>query len=168
MCGRVIQSSGPLRYGIVEGTDVHDSRAHNYPPRWNAAPSQDLLVIRRNHQTGKISLDPLFRWAASNFKHGAQERGVCKNLSTMDAGDWRRDSHNCLLWNGVNATWKFDSNFSDARPQILSGLGTLDPLQPWLVRPSGPSIFGAILFVSRHVTRSSWRALPTIQTLSES
>ena len=61
MCGRVIQSSGPLRYGIVEGMDVSDSRAHNYPPRWNAAPSQDLLVIRRNHETGLVTLDPL-RW----------------------------------------------------------------------------------------------------------
>jgi putative SOS response-associated peptidase YedK len=40
---------------------VRDSRVHNYPPRWNAAPSQELLVIRRNHQTGEISLDPL-RW----------------------------------------------------------------------------------------------------------
>jgi putative SOS response-associated peptidase YedK len=28
---------------------------------WNAAPSQELLVIRRNHQTGQVSLDPL-RW----------------------------------------------------------------------------------------------------------
>jgi hypothetical protein len=28
----------------------------NYPPRWNAAPSQELLVICR---TGKVSLDPL-------------------------------------------------------------------------------------------------------------
>jgi putative SOS response-associated peptidase YedK len=61
MCGRVIQSSGPLRYAIVEGMDVRDSRAYNYPPRWNAAPSQDLLVIRRNHETGAVSLDPL-RW----------------------------------------------------------------------------------------------------------
>jgi putative SOS response-associated peptidase YedK len=33
----------------------------SYPPRWNAAPSQDLLVIRRNHRTGEVSLDPL-RW----------------------------------------------------------------------------------------------------------
>jgi putative SOS response-associated peptidase YedK len=29
---------------------------HNYPPRWNAAPNQELLVIRRNHQTGEVSL----------------------------------------------------------------------------------------------------------------
>jgi len=59
MCGRVVQSSGPLRYGIVEGMDMRDSRAHNYPPRWNAAPSQDLLVARRNHETGVVSLDPV-------------------------------------------------------------------------------------------------------------
>ena len=31
------------------------------PPRWNAAPSQELLVIRRNRKTGEVSLDPL-RW----------------------------------------------------------------------------------------------------------
>jgi putative SOS response-associated peptidase YedK len=40
---------------------VRDTRVHNYPPRWNAAPSQELLVIRRNHETGAVSLDPL-RW----------------------------------------------------------------------------------------------------------
>jgi len=60
-CGRVIQSSGQLRYAIVDGMNVRDSRLHNYPPRWNAAPSQELLVIRRNHKTGEVSLDPL-RW----------------------------------------------------------------------------------------------------------
>jgi hypothetical protein len=53
MCGRVIQSSAPIRYGIVDGMDVRDSRVHNYPLRWNGAPSQDLLVIRRNHRTGE-------------------------------------------------------------------------------------------------------------------
>jgi integrase len=61
MCGRVIQSNAPIRYGIVDRLNVRDSRVHNYPPRWNGAPSQDLLVIRRNHKTGEISLDPL-RW----------------------------------------------------------------------------------------------------------
>jgi putative SOS response-associated peptidase YedK len=60
MCGRIIQSSGPLRYAIVEGMSVRDGE-HNYPPRWNAAPSQELLVIRRNHKTGEVTLDPL-RW----------------------------------------------------------------------------------------------------------
>ena len=40
---------------------MRDSRVHNYPPRWNAAPNQELLVIRRNRKTGEVSLDPL-RW----------------------------------------------------------------------------------------------------------
>jgi putative SOS response-associated peptidase YedK len=61
MCGRVIQSSAPIRYAVVDGLDVRDSRVHNYPPRWNAAPRQDLLLIRRNHKTGEVSLDTL-RW----------------------------------------------------------------------------------------------------------
>jgi hypothetical protein len=61
MCGRVIQSSGPFNLAIVHGMNVHDSRAGNYPRRYNAAPSQELLVIRRNRDTGEVSLDPL-RW----------------------------------------------------------------------------------------------------------
>ena len=61
MCGRVIQSSGPVRYAIVDGLDVRDGRLSNYPRRWNGAPSQDFLVIRQNHQTGERSLD-LLKW----------------------------------------------------------------------------------------------------------
>ena len=61
MCGRVIQSSGPLRLTIVEGLDVSDSRMGNVRPRYNAAPSQELLVIRQNQKTGERSLDPI-RW----------------------------------------------------------------------------------------------------------
>ncbi len=66
MCGRVIQSSTPFRLAIVDGLNVRDSRVHNYPPRWNGAPSQELLVIRRNHDTGQVSLDPL-RWGLISF-----------------------------------------------------------------------------------------------------
>ena len=61
MCGRIIQSSGPLRHAIVEGLNVSDSRMGNVPPRYNAAPSQELLVIRENHKTGERSLD-LIKW----------------------------------------------------------------------------------------------------------
>ena len=61
MCGRIVQSSGPLRLAIVEGLDVSDSRMGNVPPRYNAAPSQELLVIRQNHKTGECSLD-LIKW----------------------------------------------------------------------------------------------------------
>jgi putative SOS response-associated peptidase YedK len=61
MCGRVIQSSSPLRLAIVDGLDVSDSRMGNVRPRYNAAPSQELLVIRQNHKTGERSLD-LIKW----------------------------------------------------------------------------------------------------------
>ena len=47
----------------ARGSALADSRVHNYPPRWNGAPSQALLVIRRNHKTGEVSLDRL-RWAS--------------------------------------------------------------------------------------------------------
>src|SRR6186997_2914123 len=56
MCGRIVQSSGPLRLSIVDGLDVSDSRLGNVPRRYNAAPSQELLVIRQNHKTGERSL----------------------------------------------------------------------------------------------------------------
>jgi hypothetical protein len=40
---------------------VRDSLADNSLPLWNGAPSQELPVIRRYHQTGQLSLD-LLRW----------------------------------------------------------------------------------------------------------
>jgi putative SOS response-associated peptidase YedK len=61
MCGRVIQSSGPFRLAIVDGLDISDSRMRKVTPRYNAAPSQELLVIRQNHKTGERSLD-LIKW----------------------------------------------------------------------------------------------------------
>ncbi len=80
MCGRIIQSSEPLRYALLEGINVRDSRVHNYPPRWNAAPGQDLLVIRRNHETGEVSLDPL-RWGL--IPHWCQDpKGGRKPINT--------------------------------------------------------------------------------------
>jgi len=57
MCGRVIQSAGPLRLAIVDGLEVSDRRMGNLRPRYNAAPGQELLVIRQNHKTGERSLD---------------------------------------------------------------------------------------------------------------
>jgi putative SOS response-associated peptidase YedK len=63
MCGRVIQSSGPLRYAIVDGLNVRD--VHNYPPRWNAVPSQELVVVRRNQQDRRGLAEPRFGGASS-------------------------------------------------------------------------------------------------------
>jgi hypothetical protein len=44
MCGRMIRSSAPIPYGIVEdGMNVRDRRVHNYPPRRNGAPIRKKL-----------------------------------------------------------------------------------------------------------------------------
>ena len=61
MCGRVIQARGPLQVAIVCGLDVPDTRFANVPPRYNAAPSQELWAIRQNNDTGQRSLD-LLKW----------------------------------------------------------------------------------------------------------
>jgi putative SOS response-associated peptidase YedK len=62
MCGRVVLSSGPLRLTIVDGLDVSDGRLGNVPRRYNAAPSQEeLLVIRQKHKAGERSL-ALIKW----------------------------------------------------------------------------------------------------------
>jgi putative SOS response-associated peptidase YedK len=61
MCGRIAQSSDPIRLQIVEGVDVPDSRVRKVRPRFNGAPEQELLVIRQNPKTGARSLD-LLRW----------------------------------------------------------------------------------------------------------
>ncbi len=61
MCGRIVQTSGPLKLAIVDGLDVRDDHRTNVPRRYNGAPDQELLVIRDNHKTGERSLD-LLKW----------------------------------------------------------------------------------------------------------
>jgi putative SOS response-associated peptidase YedK len=74
MCGRIIQASGPLKFAIVDGLNVVDSRYANMPPRYNGAPSQDMLVIRQNHETGERSLDPL-KWGLIPYWCNDPKRG---------------------------------------------------------------------------------------------
>src|SRR5688500_12220565 len=84
MCGRVIQSSGPLRLAIVEGLDVSDGCMGNVRPRYNAAPSQVLLVIRQNHKTGERTLD-LIKW--SLIPHWCQDpKGGRKPINAKAEG----------------------------------------------------------------------------------
>ena len=63
MCGRVVQASGPDLLGlrIVNSFEGRDRRGGNVPPRYNAAPSQELFAIRRNRDTGERTLD-LLKW----------------------------------------------------------------------------------------------------------
>ena len=88
MCGRVIQSSAPIRLAIVDGLDVRDSRVRDSASRWNGAPSQELLVIRRNRQTGAVSLDPL-RWGLIPY-FCADPKGGRKPINAKNAYRRRR------------------------------------------------------------------------------
>ena len=63
MCGRVVQASGPDLLGlrIVNSFEGRDRRGGNLPPRYNAAPSQELWAIRQHPDTGERTLD-LLKW----------------------------------------------------------------------------------------------------------
>src|SRR3954467_6115218 len=63
MCGRVVQASGPDLLGlrIVNSFEGRDRRGGNLPPRYNAAPSQELWVIRQHPETGERTLN-LLKW----------------------------------------------------------------------------------------------------------
>ena len=78
----MIQSSGPLRYATVEGMDARDIRVHNYPPGWNAAPSQDLLVIRRNHKLAPYH-STRRRWGIFPYWSADPEHGAPRSLTPL-------------------------------------------------------------------------------------
>jgi putative SOS response-associated peptidase YedK len=58
VCGRFVQTSSPAD---IEFTFRTTNPLPNVQPRYNAAPGQDLMVVRRHPETGKRSLD-LLRW----------------------------------------------------------------------------------------------------------
>ncbi len=59
MCGRVVQALPADE--IRRLFDVEAGALFNAPPRWNGAPTDRLMVVRRNPETGKKALD-LLRW----------------------------------------------------------------------------------------------------------
>jgi putative SOS response-associated peptidase YedK len=58
MCGRYRQARDPRE--VAEFFDTVNPFPDT-PPRWNIAPTQDALVVRRHPETGARHLDPL-RW----------------------------------------------------------------------------------------------------------
>jgi SOS response associated peptidase (SRAP) len=87
MCGRVIQSSGPLRYAIVDGMNVRDSRVRNYPPRWNAAPSQELLGYPPQSQDRRSLNRPAALGAHSLLVQGPRGRAQADQRQVRDGSD---------------------------------------------------------------------------------
>ena len=120
---------------------MRDSRVHNYPPRWNAAPRQDLLVIRRNHDTGEISLDPV-RWGlipywCKDAKGGRKpinaKCGTCRPSGTLTASGaascpWKGQKSQaalCHCHEGRRALlsggrWRFSMPVARFEPDLLS------------------------------------------------
>jgi putative SOS response-associated peptidase YedK len=117
--------------------NVRDSRAHNHPPRWNAAPSQELLVIRRNHNTGEVSLDPL-RWGLipnwCNDPQGGRKpiNAKCETVHTLPTFRDAYRSRRCILpadgfyeWmaiKGAKAKQPFAIAMKDGKPFGIGGI----------------------------------------------
>lgn len=98
MCGRIIQASGPLRYKLVDGLDVPDSRQSNIPRRYNGAPTQELLVIRQNHETGeRASIKRLLFWCRSGVHVDAVFVAVFLNAAGRSGGVSWSPSSDCLV-----------------------------------------------------------------------
>jgi hypothetical protein len=133
MCGRVIQSSGPLRYTIVDGLNVRDCTIIR-----RAGTRLQANSYRRNHKTGEVSLDPL-RWGLIPYwckdRAGGRKpiNAKCETVSTLptfrDAYRLRR----CILpvdgfyeWKatkGERAKQPYAIAMKDDSPFGVAGLG---------------------------------------------
>src|SRR5205085_4899058 len=99
MCGRFVQKT-PL--GEIQVLFETANAVPNNPPRYNAAPTDSLAVVRFNPQTGQRSLD-LLRWGlvplwAKDPSSGpkcinARAETVASNTIYRDAFERRR----CLI-----------------------------------------------------------------------
>ena len=184
MCGRVIQSSAPIRYTIVDGMNVRDSRVANYPPRWNGAPSQDLLVIRRNHKTGEVSLDPL-RWGLIPYwcedpKGGRKPiNAKCETVRTLPSFREAYRKRRCILpvdgffeWKaikGQKAKQPYAIAMKDGNPFGIGGLweNWRDPTSGEWVRTFAIITTDANELVAEIHNRMPLILAPTARWLSE-
>jgi putative SOS response-associated peptidase YedK len=118
--------------------DARDSRVHNYPPRWNGAPSQYLLVIRRNHQRGQVSLDAL-RWGLIPYWCDDPKGGrkpinakceIVATLPTFREAYWRR---RCIVPVDGFFEWKAVKGQKGYNMKLVSLICALSLLCPFAV-----------------------------------
>lgn len=101
MCARVAQSLPPDL--IRRLFKVREGDLPNAPPRWNGAPTDKLMVVRRDPASGENSLD-LIRWGlvphfAKDLKTGAgMINARCETVATKPAfrGAWAK-GRRCLI-----------------------------------------------------------------------
>lgn len=143
MCGRFVQHRAPIAYAEHFGLDVAALQLPNCPPRYNAAPTQDLMVVRLNPHTGKLDLS-LLRWGfvpvwAKDRGGGARlinarSEGVA-DTPTFRAAWWRK--RRCIVPADGFYEWRqrdgakqpFYITTADGRPMAFAGLweGWKDP-----------------------------------------
>ena len=139
MCGRFVQASGPDQLGlkIVNAFEGPDSRTpSNFPPRYNAAPSQELWVIRQHPDTGVRSLNML-RWGLIPYwsKHRPKPPPINAKAETVAKLPMFRDAYarrRCIMpidaffeWKailGQKAKQPFAIGMKDRSPFGLAGL----------------------------------------------
>ncbi len=77
MCGRVVQHRDLKSYAKAAGFKLTGEALPNAPPRYNAAPSQELLVVRRDPKTGERRLN-LLKWGL--LPHWAEDQKMAWKL----------------------------------------------------------------------------------------
>src|SRR5690606_18028986 len=100
MCGRVVQTLPPeaIRRLFKAKGDLF-----NAPPRWNGAPTDNLIVVRRNPESGENTAD-LLRWGlvphfAKDLKGGAKLINArCETVASAAPfrGAWAK-KRRCLI-----------------------------------------------------------------------
>ena len=99
MCGRYLHKLPPADIARLFGVRA---TAPNYPARYNIAPTDPVLAVRYNAETGERSLDAL-RWGlvphwAKDRKSGARMINArAETVATMPAFRYAFASRRCLV-----------------------------------------------------------------------
>lgn len=143
MCGRFVQLTPPAALAALFGVDPALAPLPNVPPRYNAAPTQDLMVVRRNPETGRRHLD-LLRWGlVPSFAKDASGGGRLINARSETVAEkptfraaWRAPRR-CIIPADAFYEWKavdkrrqpFLISRADGAPLAFAGLwdGWKDP-----------------------------------------
>ncbi|UDQ91351.1 SOS response-associated peptidase [Xanthobacter autotrophicus] len=143
MCGRFVQLRPPAALAALFGVDPTLSPLPNVPARYNAAPTQDLMVVRRNPETGRRHLD-LLRWGlVPSFAKGPSGGASLINARSETVAEkptfraaWRA-RRRCIVPADAFYEWKavdkrrqpFVISRADGSPMSFAGLwdGWKDP-----------------------------------------
>jgi len=81
MCWRVIQSSRPLHYAIVDDLNVRDSRMHNYPLRWNGRRKCGATASKKSQKPTPTWRSEARRAKAASYMSHSRSSGAAVTAS---------------------------------------------------------------------------------------